>query len=144
MGKRMTCKGGMIYFNIQTKIIQQIILPQKANDSFTVIVVLVLGWFTRFGFNKELPFETILSSIVSRNMEEFRKVFLFTFHICIQQAHITFPASPKNIIFPTQLYSSIQCSFYLCSAMRQHMKVWIGSGTIHISFIGEKICSAPQ
>src|SRR5437868_6116385 len=103
----------------------------------------MFAWLTRFWFNEEVAFKTIYPCIVLCRVQKFCKMCLLSFHIGIKQAHISFAASPENIILSAKLNGSIQRCFNLCSCMCQYMKIGIGCGAIHIPPVRKKIGSAP-
>ena len=72
----MPGKRCMIYFKIQFKIIEQVVLPQKADHRCTVIIVLVLGRLAGLRLDKERTLETLSARILLSGMEESGQVLL--------------------------------------------------------------------
>src|SRR5690606_33839659 len=103
----MACKGGMVYLDINLKIIKQVPLAKKTNYGLTVKIVLVLGGFHGLRLDQESTFKTILPGIVFYRMQEAGQVLFFSFHIGIEQRHIPFSPAPEHIAFSAQLNGSV-------------------------------------
>src|SRR5512133_979701 len=79
----MTGKSGVVDFDIQSEIFLQTKLTKESCHSGCVIIILMLGRFHWFWFDKEYTFESCLAPVIPGYCKEFAKVFQLFFHICI-------------------------------------------------------------
>ena len=101
MLKCMPGQCGMVHFDINGKILVETIMAQEADNRFRIHVILVFSRFHRFRLYQESSFEPVLAGIVTCHRQHHGKMFLFAFHIGVQQAHIAFTSPPEHIVFAT-------------------------------------------
>ena len=103
----MSGQGGVIDFDIEFEIFVQSVITQEPDNRFGIEIVLVLGRFHRFGFDEEGSLETFGTGIITRFGKHHGQVFLFAFHVGIQQRHISFATTPEHIVFAAQLNGGV-------------------------------------
>src|ERR1700753_983040 len=101
MLKGVAGQGGMVYFQVQFHVFQQIVFLQKAQYRCRIVIVLMFGWFTGFWLDKESAFKTLATSVVNSLMQKHSQVLLLAFHICVQQSHIALASTPEHIVLTT-------------------------------------------
>src|SRR4051794_14735802 len=103
----------------------------------------MLGRFAWFWFNKKHTLESLFPCIFLCHIQEPAKVIYFSFHICVQQTHITLTPTPEYVVLATKRNCCIQCIFYLCTSIGNRGKIRVGGSSIHITRVTEYIGSTP-
>ncbi len=140
----MTGQRSVVYFNVHFEIFFQTKFFQEADNCFGIHIILMFHWFHWFWFNQEYAFETFCTGIIAGFGQHGTHVLFFTFHISIQQRHITFASSPENISFTTQFDSCIHSIFNLNHCTGCCIKIRICAGSVHIACMRKYIGSTPH
>ena len=100
--------------------------------------------FHRFRLYQESTFEPVLAGIITCHRQHHGKMFLFAFHVGVQQAHISFTSAPEHIVFATQGNTSVNRVFDLRAGTSHSREIRICSRPVHITFMPEHIGGRPQ
>ena len=84
---------------------------QESNHSFSIHVILVVGWFHRLRFNEECARKTFASCVVTCHGEHLSQVFFFSLLVRVKQAHIALTSSPEDIVCTSQFNGGIDGIF---------------------------------
>ena len=144
MFERMSCKGGMIHFDIHFEVLIQSVSLQEADNCLCIDIILMLCRFHGFRFNQESALETTCTSIITGNGQHLCQMFFFAFLISIQQRHIPFASTPKDIIRTSQFNGGINRILYLDSGTGHNIKIGIGGCAVHVTRVAEYIGRSPQ
>ena len=144
VGKGVACQCRMVYFNIQLEVLVETIVLQEADNRCCIVIVLVLGGFHRLRFNEEGSRKALLPSVIACLCKHHGQMIEFPLHIGVVKTRIPFASSPENIVIPSESYSRINCILKLDSRICENRKIGIGGSTVHIPWIAEQICRAPQ
>src|SRR5690606_36363803 len=106
-------QGRVIGFDIQFEIFIQTVMTQEADNGFAVEIVLVLGRLHWLGFDQEVAFETISTTVITSHSQEARHMLLLTLDVSVEQAHVTFATAPEHIVFTTECNSRVDSVFQL-------------------------------
>ena len=134
----------MVHFDINGKILVETIMAQEADNRFRIHVILMFCRFHRFRLYQESTFEPVLAGIITCHRQHHGKMFLFAFHVGVQQAHISFTSAPEHIVFATQGNTSVNRVFDLRAGTSHSREIRICSRPVHITFMPEHIGGRPQ
>ena len=96
-----------------------------------------LRWWRRNGVSSAGP-------VVARHGEECRCMIELFANVGIQDGVVTFPASPEDVVLPTELQRDIHHLFHRRHRAGEDMEVRIGPGTVHVAFVAEEVGGAPE
>jgi hypothetical protein len=117
----------------ELEIFLQAELPEKSDHCCRIEIVLMFAGFHWFGFNQECAFPSLFPGIVACHCQKTAHVLQFPFHVGIEQAHITFTATPENVIFAPQCDGRVNGILNLGSGIGKYMNVGIGGSAVHIT-----------
>ena len=140
----VTGEGGVIGFNIQLEVVQQIILAQEVQAGSGVAVILVGGGLTWLRLNVELSFEANLFFVVHGHVQQAGEVIQFPLHVGIQQSGIPLAASPERVAETSELMGYVHGFFHLSRCIRKNIRIGTGARTLVVARMGKEAGSAPK
>ena len=129
----MSGQRSMVDFDVHLEILVQTVCLQKADNRFGIHVILVLGGFHRLGFNEEGTGKSFAAGIVACQGQHLCQMFLFALLVRVEKGHISFAATPENIIHTAQLDCGIDGILDLDSSTGHDIKVRIRCRSVHIT-----------
>ena len=137
-------QGGVVGFDVHFELVLQAVLTQEAHHGGGVVVVLMLGWLAWFRLDQELTVKPILLGVVTGHAQEGGEVIAFAFHVGVEQAHVAFAAAPEDVVFAVEVLGDVEHLFDRVGAVRKHIGVGAGAGTLIEAWMAEQIRGAPQ
>ena len=144
MLKTVACQGGVIGLDVDLDLALQTVAAQEPVDRSDVIVVLVLGRFSRLGFNQDRAFETDFVFVLHHHVQEAAHLIQLMADARVQQRLIAFATAPQHVVFTTQLERGIHRFFHLQCRQRKNFGIRIGGGARHEAAVAEQVGGAPQ
>ncbi len=140
----MPGQRGVIDLDIQFEILIEIMRTKKTDNRFGIHIILMFGRLHGFRLDEEIPLEAFRTGIIARQGQHHGQMFLFTFHVGIQQTHVTFTSAPEHIVLSSKFNGGIQRIFDLRGGISHTLKIGIGGRSVHITFVAENVGRSPQ
>ena len=135
----MSSQSGVIHLNIQGEIFVQTIVTQESNDRLGIHIILMLSGFHWFRLYEECAFKTLFTTVIASHRQHHGEVFLFALHVGIQQGHIAFATSPKDIVLTAQRDTCVNSVLDLCGRKSGNMEIRIRGSTVHVALMSEYV-----
>ena len=118
----MTGQGGVVGFEVELEVGEQVVGPQEVQAGGGVGVVLVLGRFLGLGLDVERAGEADLFLVIDRHVEEPGEVVELALHVGVEQGRIAFAASPERVAGPAQVVRDLHGLFDLGAGDRRRRR----------------------
>ena len=94
---RVAGERGVIGFDVQLEVVQQVVFAQEIQARGGVGIVLMLGRFLGLRLDVELAFEADLLLVIDGHVQELGEMFQLALHVGVQQRGVTFAAAPEDV-----------------------------------------------
>ena len=118
----------MVDLDVDPVLIGEVVAIEEAVDCGAVVVVLMLGWFLRLGFDQQLALETDRVLVFGDHGHEARQLIGFLLHTGVMQRLVTFASAPQDVVVASQLLGDVEHVADLCSGVGEHVGVRVGGG----------------
>ena len=135
---------GVIGFEVELEVGQEVIGPQEVQAGGGVGVVLVLGGFLGFGLDVERACEADLFLVIDGHVEEPGEVVELAFHVGVEQRRVSFAAAPEGVARTAELMGDFHGLFDLGSGEGEDVEVGAGGRPVHVARVGEQVGRAPE
>ena len=137
-------QGSVVHLDVHFEILVQPVCLQEADDGLRVHVILMLGRLHRLRFHEEGALETAGTSIVTGHAQHRGQVFLLTFLVGVEQAHVSLATAPEDVVRSAQLDGGVNGVLDLHGGMGYDVEVGIRGGAVHVALVAEDIGRPPQ
>ena len=135
---------GVVHLDIHLEVLVQSVRLEESDDRLRVHVVLVLGGFHGLGLDEEGASESLGAGIVACLGKHHGQVFLLAFLVSIEQTHVSLASAPEDVVLATQFDGCVDSVLNLHRRACHHIKVGVGSRTVHVALVSKHVGRAPQ
>ena len=129
----VTGQGGVVGFEVQLEMVEQVVLPQEVEARGGVAVVLVLGRFLRLGLDVELPCEADLLGVVDRHVEETAPDGRVRASCRCSRGSDSLRGHPRTCSLAAEFVGDFQRLLHLGGRVGEDVGVGAGGGTVHVA-----------
>ena len=137
-------EGGVIGFEVELEVGEEVVGPQEVEAGGGVGVVLVLGRFLGLGLDIERAGEADLFLVIDGHVQEPGEVVELAFHVGVEQGRVAFAASPEGVARPAQLVRDLHGLLDLGAGEGEDVEIGAGGRAVHVAGIGEEVGGAPE
>src|SRR5690606_7016558 len=109
----VACEEGVADLDIALHLLFEAVLLEEAKDRGDVVVVLVLGWFLRLGFDEDLAGEADLFGMLDDEVQEAGHLVLLLPDLGVEEGFVALAAAPEHIVLAAQFMGQLEHGFYL-------------------------------
>ena len=109
--KGVAGQGGVIGFDVELELVQQVVFAEEAQNGSGVVVVLVLGRLFGFGFHEQGAGKADCLFVFNGHVQEARELVLLVGHVGVEQNWSTPRAHPKTRSWPPRADGCIPWPF---------------------------------
>jgi len=140
----VTGECGVIGFQIEFEMFEQVEFAQEVQARGCVGVVLVCRWFLRFGFDVELALKSNALFIIHGHVEEGPEVIAFPLEVGVDDGAVPFASAPERVALAAQRVGYIHGLLHLRSGMRVNAEVRRCGSTLRVARMREQAGRAPE
>ena len=137
-------QGGVIGFEVELEVGQQVVGPQEVQAGGGVGIVLVLGRLLGLGLDVERAGEADLLLVVDGHVQEAGEVVELAFHVGVEQGRVAFAAAPEGVAGAAQFVGDFHGLLDLRGGEGEDVEIGAGGRPVHVAGIGEEVGGAPE
>jgi hypothetical protein len=137
-------EGGVVGFQVQFEMVQQIVFAQEVQAGGRVGIVLMFGWLLGLWLDVELALEADFLFVIDGHVEEGGQMVQFAFEVGVEQRGIALAPAPKDIAGPAQLMRHLQRLFDLRGGVGEDIGVATGGRAVGKAGMDEQTGRSPQ
>ena len=141
---RVPGERGVVRFDVELEMIEQIVFAQEIQAGRGVGIVLVLRRFLWFRLDEKLALEADGFLVVHRHVQEFREMFLFALEVGVEQGRVTLASAPKDVARAAEFVRDFERLLHLRGGEREHVGIATRGRAVHVTRIGKEIGRAPE
>ena len=140
----MAGERGVVGFEVELEMRQQIVLPEEIEAGGGVGIVLVLGRLFGLGLDVELALEADFLGVVDGHVQELGEVVELALHVGVPEVLITFAAAPEDVAGAVELLGDFERFLHLRRGVGKDVGVAAGGRAVHVARVAEQIGGAPE
>ena len=141
---RVTGERGVVGFDVQLQVRQQVVLPEEVEAGGGVGIVLMLGRLFRLGLDVELALEADLLGVVDRHVQELGEVVELALHVGVPEILVAFAAAPEDVAGAVEFLGDFEGLLHLRRGVGEDLGVAARGRTVHVARIAEQVGRAPE
>mmetsp|Transcript_2506 Transcript_2506/g.7224 ORF Transcript_2506/g.7224 Transcript_2506/m.7224 type:complete len:416 (+) Transcript_2506:80-1327(+) len=141
---RVPRERAVVRLEVERKLVLQPVLPQEAEDRGRVVVVLMRHWLARLGLEQQRAAEADLVLVLGHHREEAGEVVELEPHVRVEDRLVALAAAPEHVVLPAQPVRHLEALLDRGRSTREHRRVRIRGGAIHVPARREEVCGPPK
>jgi len=141
---RVPGKSGVVRFEIELEMLEEIVFAEEVQTRGGIAVVLVAGGFFWLRLDPERAFKSDLFFVIHRHVEKLREMVEFPFHVRIPKGRVSLPAAPEYISLASEFMGDFEGLLDLGCSEREDVSVRAGRRSMEKSWVDEKAGCAPE